>query len=149
MRSRGAIPAALSLLVTLAGPAGAAAPGGLPLPYESASLPTTDYWGTAIRLVVSLLLVVGMVVGSQRLLRRLSPGGGSGSGAVRVREVHRLAHNHSLYVVEAGGRRLLLGSGLAVIADIGAADDLPTGAPFATRLRAATERLGQLSGRQR
>jgi len=94
-----------------------------------------------LRALAGLVLVVGLVLLTRFLLLRMGPGGSSST--VRLREVARLSPQHALYVVEVEGKRLLLGSQLAVLAELGPApaDEEET---FGEKIRAAAQRLRRL-----
>ncbi|MCS7172045.1 MAG: flagellar biosynthetic protein FliO [Armatimonadetes bacterium] len=77
---------------------------------------------------------------------RMGPGGHSST--VRLREVARLSPHHVLYVVEVGERRLLLGSHLSVLAELGPAPAQETES-FGEKLRAAARRLRRVGGEPR
>ncbi len=107
----------------------------------AAGTPGSEF-GTAqmvLQAVAGLALVVGLVVLTRYALVRLGAGGRSGS--VRLREVVRLSPQQALYVVEVGGRRLLLGQHVHVVCELGPAPAGDTEGAFAQRLRDATRRL--------
>ncbi|MBI4276842.1 MAG: flagellar biosynthetic protein FliO [Armatimonadetes bacterium] len=133
----------IGLLLAGLWPASAAAAAPAPVPsYQPPSVGTFEGTGTVMRVLVALLVVVAMVLISQRMIWRLGAQGGG--GALRIRDARRLGPTHALYVVEAGGRRLLLGTGLTVVADLGAVEDPPGQPGFASHLRAVTDRINRL-----
>ncbi len=94
-----------------------------------------------LRALAGLVLVVGLVLLTRSLLLRIGPQ--SPSGTVRLREVTRLGPHHVLYVVEVEGKRLLLGSQLTVLAELGPAPAREA-EPFREKLREAARRLRRL-----
>lgn len=96
----------------------------------------------ALRMVAQaaagLVAVVGLVVLTRYLLVRLGPGAGGGS--VRLREVVRLSPQHTLFVVDVEGRRLLLGQHVQLVCELGPAPAQEDGSPFSRRVREAVGR---------
>ncbi|MDR5708884.1 MAG: flagellar biosynthetic protein FliO [Armatimonadota bacterium] len=99
-----------------------------------------------LRALAGLALVVGLVLLTRYLLLRMGPGGSPST--VRLREVARLGSHHVLYVVEVEGKRLLLGSQLSVLAELGPAPVEET-ETFGEKLRAVARRLRRLGEERR
>ena len=63
-----------------------------------------------LRLVLAVAVVVGLLLMTARLTRRVGSGGaGSARGAIRVVARQPLGRNASVAVIETGGRTLVLG----------------------------------------
>lgn len=93
---------------------------GVPVYTEPKAMPP-DYGGTLVRLIASLAVVAFLIVLLARGLRLLAARGLAPQRVVKVLEVQRLGPAHLVYLVEVGGRVMLLGGGqggLALLAEL-------------------------------
>lgn len=83
-------------------------------------------WGILLRLVFFLALIVGLIWGSIYLMRRMSGRHGK-RGGCRIRVVERMfiAPKKALYIVEIGGRAMVLGVTDAHISMLSELPNLP------------------------
>ncbi|MDR5695650.1 MAG: flagellar biosynthetic protein FliO [Armatimonadota bacterium] len=89
--------------------------------YTEPKATTPDYGDTLVRLLVSLALVVLLILFLTKGLRLLAARGLAPQRGVKILEVQRLSPAHLVYLVEVGGRVLLLGGGqggLALLAEL-------------------------------
>ena len=115
------------------------------------------WWALSLDLVWKLALIVGLIYLTVWLLRRFASGARGAAwrpGAVSVLDTTFLAPNRVLYLVDVGGRMLLLGatatqlSTLAEIADAEQVGQLrqryerPAGPTFGDQVRTIADRLG-------
>jgi flagellar biosynthetic protein FliO len=105
------------------------------VPALAADLP--DMGTSILRLLGSLVLVLGLFLGSVYLFRnwqRLALQRSSGSH-LRIQEIKPLGHRHALYLVQCDQQRMLLAStptGINFIANVEPADESTSAAPGQT-----------------
>lgn len=87
--------------------AGLLAPAAWAVP--EAALPQTAAAPDLVQLALSLVLVVGLIVGGAWLVKRLQVLGPRNSGSLRIVASLALGPKERLLLVQAGERRLLLG----------------------------------------
>ncbi len=116
-------------------------------------------WLLLLRLVISVVLVIGLAYWATRLLGRWKGIGtvGAGRGVVPIRPLSRTAigKDQSLMLVEVGGKYLLLGAtpgGISILAeftqaevDSWSSEEEPPGTPmpFREALQAVIKKRGQ------
>jgi len=99
---------------------GMAAEQSLPV-YTEPKAMAPDYGGMLVRLIASLVVVAFLIVLLARGLKLLAARGFAPQRVVKVLEVQRLGPAHLVYLVEVGGRVMLLGGGqggLALLAEL-------------------------------
>ncbi|MBU0752763.1 MAG: flagellar biosynthetic protein FliO [Gammaproteobacteria bacterium] len=80
-----------------------------PAPTFAQAAPTADLGGSALQLILSLLLVLGLLWGSLWLLKRLSAPRGVAGGLMKVVAATAVGTRERVVVVEVGSTWLVLG----------------------------------------
>lgn len=67
-------------------------------------------WPALLKMLAGLLIIIGVLYAGSALLRRLQfGGGGTKTGAIRIKETRALGAKRMLCLVEVRGREVLLG----------------------------------------